>query len=264
MATANALAPRSGAAGRDGGPLRGMRVATGLLAAAAVLQLVGCAHPINVEPDMARVGAGSSRPLPMRVGYHLPDALANQEVTTPGGGGDNVRYNPYAAMSTGYQRMLSQVFQGVTRVPAPAVDPKAGDAAPDYVLTPLLTTNSGGSNFFTWPPENFSVDLTTSIRDRSGKVVATPRVVGTGTATTGERLGDHGFSGRRAFEDALRKMEAALREWGGSRGPQAAAGQGDAASRTAERLQALKDLLDRRQISEAEYDSKRRAILAEL
>ena len=85
---------------------------TGLLVAV----LGGCAHPINVEPEIGRIGATSGQPVPIKVAYLLPADLVNLQVTTPGGGGDSVRYNPYAAISTGYQQMLSQVFGGVVAV----------------------------------------------------------------------------------------------------------------------------------------------------
>jgi hypothetical protein len=233
-----------------------------ILSCLTILALVGCAHPINVEPDFTKVISTTASPLPLRVGYHVPPDLMNIEVTTTGGGGDNVRYQPYAAITTGYQRMLGTVFQSVTPLATWPVSPSAAAPAVDYVLTPSIVTSSGGSNFFTWPPETFSVDLSTKILDKSGKTVATPRVVGVGTASTSERLADHGASGRRAFEDALRKMASALRAWGTEQQPSAK--RADETGATPERLRQLKDLFDRKLISEQEYESKRKAILADL
>lgn len=112
----------------------------------------------------------------------------------------------------GYQRMLAQVFGGVVSVSSLADFQRKAGSDVDDVLAPSITTNSGGSNVFTWPPETFSVDLTPTIRDKTGQVVATPRVVGLGTASTRERISGYGFSGCRALEDALRKLTPALRE----------------------------------------------------
>jgi hypothetical protein len=229
------------------------------LAGLGVLALVGCAHPINVEPDAGRL-AGRGERLPIPVSYHLPQDLLGLEVTTPGGGGDSVRYKPYAAIATGYRQVLSQTFQQVSAGSSSGM--ATGSA--EYLLTPSIVTTSGGSNFFTWPPETFSVDLTTSIRDKSGRVVATPRVVGVGAATTSERISDHGFSGRRAFEDALRKMEVALREWGQSVQRPAKPATAVTPAAVAERLKQLQDLRERSLISDAEYETKRKAILADL
>ena len=240
-----------------------MRLIQLLLASLALAILGGCAHPINVEPELGRISSTTGQPLPIKVGYFLPNDLVNLEVTTPGGGGDSVRYNPYASVSMGYQQMLSQVFSGVVSVSSLTdFQSKAGGDV-DYVLTPNIVTNSGGSNFFTWPPETFSVDLTSTIRDKSGKVVASPRVVGMGTATTSERISDYGFSGRRAFEDALRKMNPALREWAAGLGATSPKPANPAGS-TAERLKQLRDLLDRGLITDAEHEAKRKSVLADL
>src|SRR5215472_14897197 len=84
-----------------------------LVCGLAAAVLAGCAHPVNVEPDLGRVGGGNAPRIAAKVAYHVPPEVANIEVTTPGGGGDNVRYNPYAAMSAGYQKMLSNVFETV-------------------------------------------------------------------------------------------------------------------------------------------------------
>lgn len=231
-----------------------------MLALLSALVLVGCAHPIDVAPDLSRLNASSPNRIAAKVGLHIPPDLSSLEVTTPGGGGDNVRYAPYAAIAPGFQRMLSNVFETV--VPVASVAPAEAGAALDYVMVPTVVTNSGGSNLFTWPPETFTVDIMSTIRDKNGRVVATPRVVGTATATTGERISDHGFSGRRAFEDALRKMEVAIREWGTS--PQPAKSSTARGSTVEERLKELKDLFERKLITEQEYEAKRKAILTDL
>ena len=240
-----------------------MRLIQILLASVILAILGGCAHPINVEPELGRISATTGQPLPIKVGYFLPNDLVNLEVTTPGGGGDSVRYNPYASVSMGYQRMLSQVFSGVVSVASLADFQSRANGDVDYVLTPHIVTNSGGSNFFTWPPETFSVDLVSTIRDKSGNVVASPRVVGMGSATTSERIKDHGYSGRRAFEDALRKMNPALREWAAGLRSANSRPTGPAGS-SAERLRQLRELLDRGLITEPEYETKRKAVLADL
>lgn len=228
-----------------------------------VVWLVGCAHHINVEPNLDRLGPPDAQRINARVGLHIPPELANLEVTTPGGGGDNVRYNPYAAVAQGYRRILSNVFTDIVPVASSASASAEASPTVDYVMVPSIVTNSGGTNFFTWPPESFTVDLSTSIRDKAGRTLASPRVVGTATVATGERLADHGIAGRRAFEDALQKMQVALRDWG--RGLQAGpANAARPAASASARLEQLKDLLDRKLISEAEFETRRRAILADL
>ena len=109
------------------------------------------------------------------------------EVTTPDGGGDNVRYYPYRDMDAGYAQMLGNVFSDVIKMQAPSGLAKL-EADLDYVVQPEIMTSSGGSGLLTWPPTNFSVDMTSSIRDMSGSLVAKPRVLGIGAANTREAL----------------------------------------------------------------------------
>ncbi len=185
-----------------------MNLAAKALAAIAAAVLVGCAHPINITPNATRVSDGmdAAQRIQAKVAYQMPEAELGLEVTTPGGGGDNVRYFPYRDMDAGLELMLTKVFSQVTRTSSPTTP-----AGADFHVTPMIVTNSGSTGFFTWPPSNFSVDLTCTIRNAAGKIVASPRVIGQGTASTSERVHDYGIAGRRATEDALVKMRDQLR-----------------------------------------------------
>ena len=167
------------------------------LTAVIAALLVGCAHPISVTPDASKLGLGldPKQRTEAKVSYQVTVTDLALEVTTPGGGGDAVRYFPYRDMDEGLERMLGVVFTQVSRNGASLL----GQAGADYVIT------------LTWPPSNFTVDLTLTIRRASGEIVATPRVVGHGHAADGERIFDHAIAGRRATEDALLKMRDQLR-----------------------------------------------------
>ena len=171
--------------------------------------LVGCAHPIKVTPDASKLGLGldPKQRTEAKVSYQVTVTDLALEVTTPGGGGDAVRYFPYRDMDEGLERMLGVVFTQVSRNGASLL----GQAGADYVITPTIVTNSGSDGLLTWPPSNFTVDLTLTIRRASGEIVASPRVVGHGHAADGERIFDHAIAGRRAAEDALLKMRDQLR-----------------------------------------------------
>lgn len=176
--------------------------------------LVGCAHSIKISPDMSRLEpVSNAQPrLTAKAGYYIPPEVESIEVTTQGGGGDNVRYYPYRDMAVGFHKMLSNVFASVVKLASPTDRPTLDREGINYVIIPTMITASGGSGFFSWPPTNFSVDLTSQIRNVDGKLIASPRVVGMGQADTGERLSEPGIAGRRAMEDALLKMRSALLE----------------------------------------------------
>jgi hypothetical protein len=198
------------------------------------------------------------------VGYYIPRELSSVEITTQGGGGDNVRYFPYNDIEPGFEQMLSNVFSGVVKPSSIVNVPSVSHGGPDYVIQPVIVTSSGGSGLFTWPPTNFTVDLTCNVRDASGTLFASPRVVGTGSADTSERLHDHAIAGKRAMEDALVKMQSALLETKFAGNTTAAppvktsspitTGDGD-------RLAHIKDLRDKGLISQEEYEAKRKAII---
>jgi hypothetical protein len=237
------------------------------LLALSVVLICGCAHRITIEPDIGKLALVPkvSQPIPIDVGYVIPPEASSLEVTTQGGGGDNVRYFPYRDIEPGFQSMLRNVFVSVEKMSS--ISANNPTAHIDYVIVPTIVTSSGGSGLFTWPPTNFTVDLTCTIRDPAGVLVASPRVVGTGSAETGERLRDHAIAGRRAIEDALVKMQAAMLEvkfpsalQNGSGHAQPPVAVGEAANR----LNQLKELRDKGLISGPEYDAKRKAILDSL
>jgi hypothetical protein len=229
----------------------------------------GCAHPIKVAPDVAKLERFSTTAprLTANVGYYIPPEVSSVEVTTAGGGGDNIRYYPYTDIEPGFEKMLSNVFTGVVKLNSMTDLPGIARGGTEYIVQPVIVTSSGGSGLFTWPPTNFTVDLTCNVRDTSGALLASPRVVGTGSAETGERLREHGIAGERAMGDALTKMQAALLETrfgsGSAKGPVSPPASAAGLSRTVEeRLAQLKQLREKGLISQDEYDAKRTAILA--
>lgn len=241
--------------------------------------LTGCAHPIDVTPETTTLStdaSGISNPkVPAKVAYFIAPDLTALEVTTPGGGGDNVRYFPYKAIEPGFQKILTNVFGSAIKLDtAPTADELARRGI-TYLVVPTVVTTSGSTAFFTWPPTNFSVDLSSQIRSQDGMVVATPRVVGIGVASTSERLGNHGIAGKRAMADALNKMQTALLEAKLTPSvPQPPSQRPTVANSTAknekatasieERLSRLKSLFEQKLLTKDEYEKKRQALVEEL
>lgn len=249
-------------------PLIQMPFVKALLAIAFLISLIGCAHPISVVPKADAIVIGTDGPgkLKKKVGFYISPESLNLEVTTPGGGGDNVRYFPYRDIEVGYLKMLNNVFDGVVRVS------KADDLMEfqrgglDYVLVPELITSSGSTGFFTWPPTNFTVDLTTKVRDSLGKSVGNQRVIGVGSFPGGSLAmgGNFGITGQLAMQDALLKTQTVLFETLGTGrvapGP-VTLKEGNAGTSVESRLLQLKDLLDKKLIDLNEYEKKKIEVL---
>lgn len=246
-----------------------------VLSVAALTFLVGCAHPISVAPKADLVIANpflAKEKLKKKVGFYISPESLNLEVTTPGGGGDNVRYFPYRDLEVGYQKMLSGVFDGVVRVSKPNDSAEFERGGLVYIFMPEMITSSGSTGFFTWPPTNFSVDLTSKIRDVSGKLVSSPRSLGVGSFSEGAMAmkGNFGIAGQLAMQDALDKTSTLLFETLGDSGTTTKNGIGNASNEqpaavsVESRLLKLRDLLDKKLIDAVEYEKKKTEILTGL
>lgn len=182
-------------------------------ALAAVALLTGCAHPISLQPDLAAFISVpmSGAKIDKKAGLSIADADRNREVTTPGGGGDKVSYFPYRDLEVGIYAAMSRVFASVSKVNGPA-DPKIAAEGLQLVLSPTITTNSSSPSALTWPPTQFSVELNCKVMDPQGALVTEVKVSGAGKAEFDEFKSNHSLSAKRAVDDALAKLVAALSE----------------------------------------------------
>jgi hypothetical protein len=175
--------------------------------------LFGCAHPITMNPDLAVVTApAGAKVIDKKVAYFMPDALRTAEVTTPGGGGDKVRYFPYRDIEPGLYKALSEVFTSVTKMQSLTDTATLQANGISMLITPEITTNSSSDGAFTWPPTQFSVNLVCTITDANRKPLQTVRVSGEGAATFGEFKSNFSLAAVRASNDALAKLAKALGE----------------------------------------------------
>jgi hypothetical protein len=169
-----------------------------------------CAHPINISPDIAMIERDSgSQTIRKNVGYIIADSKRAEQFITPGGGGDKVSYLPYRDIETAFYKMLTNVFASVTKLNSPT-DDAVQKYNLDFIITPQLTTNSSSSSIFTWPPTQFTVDLTADVADTKGKQVVLKKVTGEGKAEFTEFRKDLSLSARRASQDALLQMQKSL------------------------------------------------------
>ena len=171
----------------------------------------GCAHPISVSPDVSKIeNTGGHKRIEKNVGYYISQEKKDLEVTTPGGGGDKIKYKPYGDIEIALYKMLGNVFSDVTALKTPTDAESIKQHKIVFVFTPAIATNSSSPSLLTWPPTQFTVNLTCNIMDSSGKVVATKSVTGEGKAEWDEFKHDFSLSARRATQDALLKMQEAL------------------------------------------------------
>lgn len=180
-------------------------VLVGLLAASAA-----CAHLIQISPDASMVREARNPTIDRKVGYFIPEELRLSERTSPGGGGDKVRYYPYKDLETGIFRALRAVFTDVRRIDSLEDQEKLDSLGIELVLIPTILTSSSSSNPIAWPPTDFSVTIDARIQDRAGAEVWRKTVHGEGSASFGEMQDDFAKAAREASALALDALETAL------------------------------------------------------
>lgn len=238
------------------------------------INISGCAHPVVVAPKIEKIVPEIShqQKINANAGFYISPETSNLEVTTSAGGGESIRYYPYRDIEVGYQRMLLSVFNNVIKLKSAHDTKELSSNNIQYTLEPILITMSGSTEFSTWPPTNFTVDLSCKIRDASGKEIGNPRVVGNGQHTGGALAlqGDYGLTGRRAMEDALIKMQRALLEFKYSNHlvnqekyivNSKNNSNTQSVDQISTRLEKLKNLFDRGLISSVDYERKKKEII---
>ncbi|WP_269630857.1 hypothetical protein [Pelomonas sp. BJYL3] len=184
------------------------RLALYLVSLFLVVMATGCAHPISLAPNVsAALEQVKVEKIPKKIGYYISPEDRTREVITPGGGGDKVSYLPYRDLETGLYVVLGQSFSEVSRIETLG-SPKAAEQ--QLIIKPTITTTSYSDSLVTWPPTVFTVQLTLAVEDSSGKPVTQISAQGEGRAEFAEFKGDFSLAARRATENMLVKLKAAI------------------------------------------------------
>lgn len=173
--------------------------------------LTACAHPMLVKPDLeaTRVAQAHGR-LPQRVGLYIPDSLRSQEVTTAGGGGDKVRYKPYADMETGIFQVLNDSFSDTVLLNSRTDADAIAKHSLSYIVEPHIDTESSSSGVFTWMATDFDIKLTCKFSDTAGNLITTLSADGEGHSEFSELKSNMSAAGEHAATDALVKLGTAI------------------------------------------------------
>jgi len=185
------------------------RAAFGLCSVAALVAMTGCAHPISMSPD-AKLAASTAPKVNKAVAYVITPADMALEVTTPGGGGDKVKYQPYRDLDASLYAAFSEVFTDVSKAASVAEAQALAPKGVKLVIVPTIATTSSSDSAFTWPPTQFQVTLNCTATDVAGQTVAQVKAVGNGAATFSEFKSDFSLSARRASSEAIANLVKAL------------------------------------------------------
>lgn len=171
----------------------------------------GCAHQIQLTPNLDDLrGTTVDNKIEKNVGYYISAVDKATEVISPGGGGDDVKYYPYKDTEAALNTLLSKVFSRVYSVPSLDDSAFVEEKGISYIFTSSIKTDSSSSSAFTWPPTDFTFELTCTATDVGGKEVWVKTVSAAGNAEYDEFKSDFSLSARRASEEAYEQMLAEL------------------------------------------------------
>lgn len=231
-----------------------------LFLAFIVALISGCAHPLNISPDISSVNKSApSEKIAKSISYYFTEDI-EKEVTTPGGGGDSVKYKPYKELDIGIYKVLSDNFNSVVMLKGGAVESKLDN---DFVAQITISTNSSSSSVLTWPPTLFGVNISTELLNPKTGKMEKILVSGEGRAEFSEFKSNMNLSAKRASEDALNKFGAAI---AGAKLIKLESGEEGKSARSSKenRLRELKRLFDGGLIDVSVYNDRLKAILSEL
>jgi hypothetical protein len=176
----------------------------------AAFLVVGCAHQINISPPLNTLDVADLRKIDKTVGYYIAPADLTKEVTTPGGGGDKVKYLPYQESEPALKYVLANTFTKV--VPVAKLDDQQFLSSNNvaYVFVPTIETDSSSESAFTWPPTKFTVTLDCRALDAAGTTIWQQKVKGQGEASFDEFKQDFSLAARRASREAFRNLQTEI------------------------------------------------------
>lgn len=224
-----------------------------------VALISGCAHPLNISPDISAINKSTPVAKSTKsISYYFTENI-EKEVTTPGGGGDSVKYRPYKELDTGIYKVLSDNFKSVVMQKGGVSQSKLEN---DLVAEITISTNSSSSSAFTWPPTLFGVNISTDLLDTKTGKKEKILVVGEGRAEFEEFKSNFNLSAKRASEDALNKFGTAI---AGAELLKVGAGEEkkSVVHPKEVRLRELKRLFDGGLIDAAVYNERLKAILSD-
>jgi len=187
--------------------LKKMKSVLCALAVFPLLALVGCGHSINITPPMNTLSKDGVVKIDKNVGYYISEENMHKEVTTPGGGGDKVKYFPYKESEPALKAVLGNIFNQVVRVPDSHDAKFITDNKIAYIFTPEFMTDSSSPSPFTWPPTKFSIKIDCKSVDGSSNLLWQTVVQGEGQAEFDEFKHDFSLAARRASQKAFMKLQ---------------------------------------------------------
>ena len=177
----------------------------------ALVVLSGCAHNIQITPDLAKLrNIESNSVIDKNVAYYISTENKQKQVTTPGGGGDKVTYKPYSDIEGALNAVLSNIFSRVYSINSVDDTKYISEKNISFIFIPEIVTNSSSSSAFTWPPTEFTINLFCKAIDAKGLTIWEKTIQSKGNAEFSEFKSDFSLAARRASETLFEDLHKEL------------------------------------------------------
>ncbi len=176
----------------------------GYLVIIALVLFSGCAHNIQLTPDLSKLrNAESNSTIDKNIAYYISAEDKIKEVTTPGGGGDKVTYKPYADSESALNTVLLRMFSKVYSMKFLEDEKYIKEKNINYIFIPKITTDSSSSSILSWPPTEFTISLSCKVVNVEGKTIWEKTLQSKGNAEFSEFKSDFSLAARRASESVF-------------------------------------------------------------
>ena len=176
------------------------------LALAAFMGGCGAKHQIVITP-LETPARGDVSLSSKKVAYVMKETDRHREVTSEGGGGDNVSYFPYRDLEKAIRDALRAVYSDVVVIKSFKDSNAIQQNDISFVFSPKIYTASDSESALTWPPTQFYIELSFKVTDSTGKIVSRMKVAARGAAEYSEFKEDFGLAGRRAASELSEKLK---------------------------------------------------------
>lgn len=177
----------------------------------SLVALSGCAHNIQLNPDLAELrNIESNSIINKNVAYYISAENKQKQVTTPGGGGDKVTYRPYADTEGALNTVLSNIFSRVYSMNSVDDTKYISEKNISFIFIPEIITSSSSSSAFTWPPTEFTINLSCKAIDTKGLTIWEKTMQSKGNAEFSEFKSDFSLAARRASEALFKDLHKEL------------------------------------------------------
>lgn len=180
-----------------------------LLALVVLLSFTACVHDITVAPELSKVTKIRPVTIFATVAYYIPPDRYKQQVETPGGNNDTLRYSPYKQSEDALKKVLENVYTKVYKINA-LDDPKIQSKHIQFIFVPHIETMSASNSNVDWQPKRFNYILRVEVLKANSETLFVTYALGKGIANFGNYMRNDTYAVEVASRSAFLQFQDEL------------------------------------------------------